>query len=108
MKKWYKNGAAYNGPKMSAAWYRGNGYSDEAPPEPEAVPEVKRYSKLALHDALGDEAWVAVVGGLNDVQKRRLELAGELSTGDAEFAAVLERLKTQIPDAEAVLAAAEI
>ena len=59
MKKWYKNGAAYNGPKMSAAWYRGNGYSDEAPPEPEAVPEVKRYSKLALHDALGDDPLLA-------------------------------------------------
>ena len=105
---WYKNNVPYAGPKMSGAWYRRNGYTTEQPPRPEPVSPEKHYSKLALHDALGDETWVAVTGALSEEQRRRLELANELSTGDAEFAAVLEQLKTRIPNAEAVLAAAEI
>lgn len=75
-------------------------------PAPE--PSVKRYSKLRLYDAIGRERWTELLAQLTADQCLRLDLAQELATDDADFAAAVAAISAQYDDAAAVLAAAEL
>jgi len=80
-------------------------FAEHAPVAPE-LPH--RYSTLKLHDAVGHERWKQILSTLSEEAQTRLALAQELSTEDVQFAETLAHLKQSIPDAEAILTAAEI
>jgi hypothetical protein len=82
------------------------GWSVYTPPTLPARP--KRYSKLKLYDAMGATTWASVIASLTDAQKTRLELANELSMADADFAAALNAIAATVPNADTILAEAEI
>lgn len=90
----------------SAEQLLADGWAVYTPPAPPVRP--KRYSRIKLFDALGEDAWNGIIAQLPDKQKTRVTLANEFSMADAAFSAMVETLSTTLPNAVEILAEAEI